>query len=715
MLTRTPRVREMQRLQVELLLADHDQDCATCVRHGNCELQDVAQFVGLRQNRFADPALVAARPIDNSSPAMIRDMTKCIRCQRCVAMCRDGQGVDALVITGTGHEHRRRPAPRPVAEGIRPASPAASACWSARPARSASATRPTRVIDYPLRSRDRHRGPVRPRRCASASARSSACRPAPMCRARSSPPCRRIGVDIVLDTNFAADLVIMEEGTELLRPAVRGQRPTFTSCCPGWINFAERHYPDILPLLSSTKSPQQCLGAIAKTYLPEQDGHRPQAHPRRLDHAVHGQEGRGGAAAAASMTACARSTSVLTTREFARLLRREGIDFAELEPSKFDNPYMSEFSGAGAIFGTTGGVMEAARADDVPRHQRHANSTQIELEQLRGFEGVRTATVELGGAIGTVKVAMCHGLKPTREIVEAVLAGNGGFRLHRDHGLPRRLRRRRRQRCARRRPTCRSALKRRETLFGIDRKQKARQSHNNEQVQALYRDFLGAALLGEGAPPAAHLLHRPQDRDDPHGQRGLARDHHEHDDLLSSRALLSGRPLEAARPPPSSRHRCRLRYGARRQARHPAPPAPPSPSVRQRRRRTASRLPGVAASPCSMPPGRCSPAGPDRARAAPPGFRRAARARAARADRSGPRRSCRSAPCASSAPSAQPRRAICSCARPWCMLAGTATSIIFGLGRCRPSIRSTYSSPMSPAGADCRRVSSPIVLTVSPL
>ena len=178
---------------------------------------------------------------------------------------------------------------------------------------------------------------------------------------------------------------------------------------------------------------------------------------------------------------------VLTTREFARLLRREGVDFKSLEPSEFDNPYMSEFSGAGAIFGTTGGVMEAAlRTLYYVVNGRELE--QIELTQLRGFEGVRLATVELSGEIGTVKVAMAHGLKPTRQIVEAVLAGAADFDFIEIMACPGGSSTAA-ARCARKSTT--SIMKRRETLFGIDRKAKARQSHKNPQVQALYRDFLG--------------------------------------------------------------------------------------------------------------------------------------------------------------------------------------------------------------------------------
>ena len=484
--TRTVQLRDMQRLQVELLLADHDHDCAVCIRHGNCELQDVAQFVGLRQNRFADPTLVAKRPVDTSSPALIRDMTKCIRCQRCVAMCRYGQGVDALVITDTDHG---------TAVGLRDGfSQRVSSCVTCGQCVLVCPTgalgerdETDRVIDFlydpEIVTVVQFAPAIR-----VGFGQEFGLPPGTNVQGQIIAACRKLGFDIVLDTNFAADLVIMEEGTELLGRLGRGQRPTFTSCCPGWINFAERHYPEILPLLSSTKSPQQCLGTIAKTYLPERMG----IDPKRIrvisimpctakkDEAVRPQLIHDGVR---------EVDVVLTTREFARLMRREGIDFTALEPSEFDNPYMSEFSGAGAIFGTTGGVMEAAL-----RTMYHAINgrelEQIELVQLRGFEGVRTATVELGGAVGTVKVAMCHGLKPTREIVEAILAGTADFDFIEIMACP--------GGCVDGGGTLRSkkaylpeALKRRETLFGIDRAAKARQSHNNTQVQALYRDFLG--------------------------------------------------------------------------------------------------------------------------------------------------------------------------------------------------------------------------------
>jgi ferredoxin hydrogenase gamma subunit len=484
--TRTARVREMQRLQVELLMADHEHECATCVRHGNCELQDVAQFVGLHESRFANPALVAERPVDTSSPALIRDMKKCVRCQRCVAMCRHWQGVDALVISGTKHGTFVG-----LEDGM---SQKVSSCVTCGQCVLVCPTGALgerdecdKVLDY-LYDPDIVTVVQFAPAIRVGFGEEFGMPPGTNVQGKIIAACRKLGVDIVLDTNFAADVVIMEEGTELLGRLGRGQRPTFTSCCPGWVNFAERHYPEVLPLLSTTKSPQQCLGAIAKAYLPERMG----IDPGRLrvisimpctakkDEIVRPQLIHGGVP---------EVDVVLTTREFARLLKREGVDFSSLEPSEFDNPYMSEFSGAGAIFGTTGGVMEAALRTIYYVVNGH-ELEQIELTQLRGFEGVRSATVEVGGDIGAVKVAMAHGLKPTRQIVEAVLAGTADFDFIEIMACP--------GGCVDGGGTLRSkkhylshALKRRETLFNIDRKTKARQSHNNPQVQALYRDFLG--------------------------------------------------------------------------------------------------------------------------------------------------------------------------------------------------------------------------------
>ncbi|NDR57652.1 [FeFe] hydrogenase, group A [Aliiruegeria sabulilitoris] len=485
--TRTREVRDIQKLQVELLMADHLQDCATCVRHGDCELQDLAQFVGLTENRFFDRERTLAREVDTSSPALIRDMQRCVRCQRCVAVCRHHQQVDALAMEGTGLD--RLVTLRHGTDQLNSTCVTCGQCVLVCPTGAlGERDECERALDYicdpELTTVVQFAPAVR-----VAFGEEFGMPAGTNVQGHIITACKKIGVDIVLDTNFAADVVIMEEGTELLSRLKDRSRPTFTSCCPAWINFAEIHYPEILPLLSSTKSPQQVLSTVAKTYLPEKHGVKPEnirvisimPCTAKKDEAVRPQ---------LTMDGAPETDVVLTTREFARLLRREGIDLKDLEPSAFDDPYMSEFSGAGAIFGTTGGVMEAA-VRTIYSVVNGKELDQIELEQLRGFEGVRAATVDLGGPFGEVKVAMVHGLGDTRALVEKVLAGETDFDFIEVMACP--------GGCVDGGGSLRSkkaylplAMARRDTIYNVDRKSNVRQSHNNQQVKTLYRDFLEA-------------------------------------------------------------------------------------------------------------------------------------------------------------------------------------------------------------------------------
>ncbi len=497
-LTNTSKVRDMRRLQVELLLADHHQDCATCTRHGNCELQDVAQYVGLETNRFFSSDRVAAREVDRSSPAMVRDLAKCIRCQRCVAICRKFQTVDALAITGNGL--------RTAVEVHYGTSQKDSTCVTCGQCVLVCPTGALGAIDETEAVLDMLYDPEIVTVFQFAPAvrvgfgEEFGMPPGTNVESKIISALRKIGADIVLDTNFAADVVIMEEGTELLRRLREKKHPTFTSCCPAWVNFAERHYPDILPLLSSTKSPQQCLGKIAKTYLPERMGIDP-ARIRMISimPCIAKKDER--ARQQLTEDGVSEVDIVLTTREFARLLKRLGINLATLEPSTFDNPYMTAYSGAGAIFGTTGGVMEAALRT-MYKIVTGSELKTVELTQLRGFEGRRSATVDFGHGVGTVKVAMCHGLKATREIVEEVRAGTADFDFIEIMACP--------GGCVDGGGTLRSkkaymtyAQKRRETMFAIDQNATVRQSHNNPQVKTLYENFLKKPC----SEKAHHLLH----------------------------------------------------------------------------------------------------------------------------------------------------------------------------------------------------------------
>ena len=485
-MTRTAKVQEMRQLQMEMIMADHHQACASCPRNGNCELLATANSVGLKQVRFHYSEGWEDLEPDHGSQPVIYDRSRCIRCQRCVAVCRKVQDVDALELAGWGNAAGIR-----LKGGSVAASPCVTCgqCVMVCPTGALAERDQTQdVLDY-----------LADPEIITVFQTAPAIRvgigeefglPAGTnVEGQIIAALRLMGADVILDTNFGADVVIMEEGTELLDRLKKRYRPTFTSCCPAWINFAEKHYPEILPLLSSTRSPQAVMGKIAKTYLAEKRGIDPKqmrmiaimpctAKKEEAARPILGENG------------VPDVDIVLTMREFARLLRREGIDLKLLEPSAYDDPLMSEYSGAAAIFGTTGGVMEAA----VRTMYYVVNGKElehIEVAQLRGFENVRSATVELGGQYGQIKVAMCHGLKGTRQLVDAVLAGTADFDFIEVMACP--------GGCVDGGGTLRSkksyiphAMMRRETMFGIDRKTKVRQSHNNQQVQKLYADFLGA-------------------------------------------------------------------------------------------------------------------------------------------------------------------------------------------------------------------------------
>ena len=308
---------------------------------------------------------------------------------------------------------------------------------------------------------------------------------------------RRIGADVVLDTDFAADVVIMEEGTELLeRIKNGGTLPMFTSCCPGWINYAEKHCPDILPHLSSTRSPQAVFGALAKPYLPEKmnlDPHKIRVISimpciAKKDEASRTELASGG---------IPDVDAVITVREFARLLRRMGVDLAAIDPEPFDNPFMSASTGAAVIFGSTGGVMEAA-VRTVYAVLNGKEMERMEATPLRGMDGVREADIDLGEGNGHVKVAVCHGLRNARRLAEEALKGQSPYAFIEVMACP--------GGCVDGGGTSRvkadyhpSALRRQQGLYAIDRTMPRRQSHNNPQVKKLYEDFLEA--------PNSHKAH----------------------------------------------------------------------------------------------------------------------------------------------------------------------------------------------------------------
>ncbi|MBE6441096.1 MAG: 2Fe-2S iron-sulfur cluster binding domain-containing protein [Desulfovibrio desulfuricans] len=494
-------VRDRQRMQVELIFADHDQNCVACARHGDCELQDLGEAVGLSRNRYTDNLLPAAvaRPLDASATGMIRDMTKCIRCLRCVEVCRQVQGVHALTVDNKGQA---------ACIGVGMAADHKSSaciqcgqCILVCPTGAlAERDQNDQVLDW-LTDPD-----IITVFSFAPSVRvllgeEFGFAPGSNVEGRIVAALTAIGADIVTDTDFGADVVIMEEGTELLgRIKNKGVLPMFTSCCPGWINYAEKHFPQILPYLSTTRSPQGVQGPLAKTYLPAKMGI--DARKIRTISIMPCIAKKDEAARPQLATDGVRDTDVvLTVREFARLLRRTGVDLRNVAPAPFDNPYMSDSTGAAVIFGTTGGVMEAA-VRTVYAVLNGKEIDGIDVHELRGLDGLREAEVDLGPEHGKIRVAIAHTLRNARILAEQAVKGespytfievmacpggcvNGG-------GIPR----------------VKGAYhlggkRRRHGLFSQDHNMPRRQSHNNPQIKRLYDEFLGEP----NSEKAHHLLH----------------------------------------------------------------------------------------------------------------------------------------------------------------------------------------------------------------
>ncbi len=491
--TRSHKVRDQQRLQMELLLADHEQDCATCVRHGDCEVQDVSQFIGLQESHFQYPDFYQHRTKDRSSPAIIRDMAKCIRCGRCIAICREVQSTDVLLYENKGLN---------VEIGVRDSvllnesdCVSCGQCTLVCPVGALAERDDTeQVIDYlydpELITVVQFAPATRVALGEEFNMKSGTNVEGEMITAF-----RKLGADVILDTNFSADVVIMEEGNELLhRVNNGGTLPLMTSCSPGWINYVEKNYPELLPNVSSTKSPQQCFGAIAKTYLAEKmniDSSKMRVisimpctakkeEAKRPEFQIDGRP---------------EVDVVLTTREFASLLKREGIWLPHLKKGSFDNPWMGETTGAAEIFGSTGGVMEAALRT-VHYVVTGKELPGIELKAVRGLAGIREASVDLGEKIGTVNVAIANSLKSAKELVERVKSGTKEYHFIEimacpggclgGGGQPKHKRNYREFLTARQK-----------AIYNIDAGSKLRQSHNNPHVQKMYKEYFGEPYSSE--------------------------------------------------------------------------------------------------------------------------------------------------------------------------------------------------------------------------
>jgi NADP-reducing hydrogenase subunit HndD len=496
--THNIRVINARRTVLELIISDHPFDCLVCAKSGQCELQHLATQLGIREIPYKGEQSTYRK---DTSPSIIRDIDKCILCRRCEMMCNQVQTVGALSAINRGFMSVVAPAFEMNLED----SPCTycGQCVSVCPTGALTEVDHTneiiRALSDPSKTVIVQTAPA----VRAALGEEFGMEPGTLVTGKLVAALRRLGFDYVFDTDFGADLTIMEEGTEFLN-RIKGymagdtsvRLPILTSCCPGWVNFFEHNFPDLLDVPSTAKSPQQMFGAIAKTYFADKIG------VNRNDLVVVSIM-----PCLAKKYECQRNEFKvngnpdvdysISTRELAAFIKLANIDFMDLPDEDFDDP-LGESSGAGVIFGNTGGVIEAACRTAYELYTGK-KLEKIEFEQLRGLEGIRSATIDFDGL--PLNIGIANGLGNARKLLDEVRAGTsnyhaieimacpggciggGGQPYH--HGYSEILRRRA------------------AAIYTEDERKTIRKSHENPSIIRLYSEFLGEP----GSKKAHSLLH----------------------------------------------------------------------------------------------------------------------------------------------------------------------------------------------------------------
>jgi len=488
-----------RRASVELILSNHHKNCLQCEKNGHCELLEVSKLVGARDNMYVGDTTPST--LDILAPSLIRDTSKCILCGRCIERCKDAQGIGIL-----GFEKRGF---KTIVSPIENRSFATSPCIQCGQCVNVCPT--AALMEHSEISKvDK----------AFAEGKIVIVQTAPAVRAaiaeefgekigtagtgKMVAALHRLGFYRVFDTNFGADLTIMEEAHELLeRIQNKGVLPQITSCSPGWINYLEYYYPELVPHVSSCKSPHMMLGAIVKSYFAKKHDLNPKdifvvsimpCVAKKFERSREGMDND--------------VDAVLTTRELVKLIKRSGINWAKLPEEEFDNDLLGDYSGAGVIFGVTGGVMEAALRTTY-FWLTNKEYDKVVFKEVRGLEGVKEASIDINGSI--VKVAVASGMKNAKPLLEDIKHGispytfieimgcpggciNGGgqpfvkplFLTNEDDDI-----------------LDTYCQKRASVLYSEDERCVVRQSHNNKDIIRLYDEYLGKP----GSTLAEELLH----------------------------------------------------------------------------------------------------------------------------------------------------------------------------------------------------------------
>ncbi len=495
----------VRRTVLEMILANHPNDCLQCPRSGNCELQKLAADFGIREIPF--PTDVPTIPVDKSTPSIVLNPEKCIKCGRCVIVCQNMQNVWALEFIGRGEKTRIAPA-ADVALNDSPCIKCGQ-CSAHCPVGAIYERDQTREVWAALRDPEKHCVVQIAPAVRVAIGEAFGLPPGTLMTGETYAGLRRLGFKAVFDTNYSADVTIMEEGNEFIQRFTKGGfLPLITSCCPSWTDWMEKYAQDFMDNCSSAKSPQQILGVLSKTYYAEKMGIDPSKIFMVSVMPCTSKKYEITRSETMFASGYQDVDVAITTRELARMFKSTGIDFTKLEKEEADS-ILGEYTGAGTIFGVTGGVMEAALRTAYCLITGDAQPPSINFESVRGMEGVKEAEINIKGT--KIKVAVAHQMSNVEQVLNAV----------------------REDRKARRKPrydfievmACRGgcvggggqptgatdAVRKARTagIYADDEKCALRMSHLNPQVQKLYSDFIGEPL-GKKAHKLLHNHYHPQ-------------------------------------------------------------------------------------------------------------------------------------------------------------------------------------------------------------